>query len=448
MDALVLAKIQFFLTIGFHFIFPPITIGIGWFIVYFMTKYMRTKDMFYKNLTWFWIKIFTITVAMGIPTGIFMEFQFGTNWAEFSRFVADIFAVPLALEIFFAFFLESVFLGVIIQGWKSERVSDKILWISTVFVALGTTLSAFWILVANSWMQSPRGFAYSADGEKLVITNVLDAVFTPTMLPRFWHTINACMIVGSFFIIGISCFYLLKDRHSEYARYTIRIALIVGVVTSILQVFFGHWQSSIVYLNQPMKFAAQEGVFTTETGAPLIIFAILDETKVYFQIAIPYLLSILLGDPNATVTGLNTVTPENRPPVMLTFYSFHLMVILGGIFIFFTLLGIILHWKEKLFDKDWKFQKWFLRLGVLLLPLPILTNEFGWITTEVGRQPWIVQGVLKTADAVSVSVSAEEILFSVILFALTFILLFAIWLLALTRIIKKGYPEETEEVGG
>jgi cytochrome d ubiquinol oxidase subunit I len=450
MDALVLAKIQFFLTIGFHFIFPPITIGIGWFIVYFMTKYMKTKDIFYKNLAWFWIKIFTVTVAMGIPTGIFMEFQFGTNWAEFSRFVADIFAAPLALEIFFAFFLESVFLGVIITGWKSQKVSDKILYISTIFVALGTTLSAFWILVANSWMQSPQGFAYSSDSTKLVLTNLFDAIFTPTMLPRFWHTINACMIVGSFIIIGIGCIYLLKDRHSEYAKYTIKIAIIVGIITSLLQVFFGHWQSTVVYLNQPMKFAAQEGIFETVTGAPLVIFAILDETQVYFELAVPFLplLSILLGDPNATVAGLNSVTPENRPPVMLTFYSFHLMVILGGIFILYSLTGIILLWKKKLFDKDWKYQKLFLRLGILVLPLPIITNEFGWITTEVGRQPWIVQDVLRTADAVSVSVSAGEILFSIILFVLTFILLFAIWILALSRIIKKGYPEEVTKVGG
>ncbi|MFX0085210.1 MAG: cytochrome ubiquinol oxidase subunit I [Candidatus Hodarchaeota archaeon] len=446
MDALTLAKIQFFITIGFHFIFPPITIGIGWFMVYFMTKYIRTKDLFYKNLTWFWIKIFTVTVAMGIPTGIFMEFQFGTNWAEFSRFVGDIFATPLTLEIFFAFFLESVFLGVIIQGWKSTKIPDKIIWLSTILVALGTTLSAFWILVANSWMHSPRGYGYSSDGEKLILSNIWEAVFNPTMLPRFWHTINACMIVGSFFVIGIGCIYLLKDRHSEYAKYSLRFALIVGVIASILQVFFGHWQSTVVYLNQPVKFAAQEGVFNTETGAPLIIFAILDETQLYFSLFIPGLLSILLGNPNTTVIGLNDIAIENRPPVILTFYSFHLMVILGGIFILFTLFGVILLWRKKLHNNS-RLQKLFLRFGVVLMPLPIITNEFGWITTEVGRQPWIVQGVLRTADAVSVNVSAEEILFSVILFCLTFILLFTIWLLALTRIIKKGYPELIKEGG-
>jgi len=442
LDALSLAKIQFFLTIGFHFIFPPLSIGLSWLIVWLMTRYIRTKDVFYKNLSWFWIKIFALTVAIGIPTGIFMEFQFGTNWSEFSRFVGDIFAAPLALEVFSAFYLESVFLGVLLSGWKSKRVSDKILWISSILIAIGATLSAFWILVANSWMQTPQG--YDLVGNKLVLTDLWASIFTPSMIPRFWHTLNACLITSAFFVIGISSYYVLKKKHEDYAKYSLKLALIVGVVVSFVQVFLGHWQSVGVALYQPAKFAAQEGLFATEKGAPLIIFAILDDSRVYFKLGIPYLLSFLThGDPNASVTGLDQFLPENRPSVIMTFYSFHAMVLLGGFFILYTLIGFFLIWKKKLFDQNWSLQKWFLRVGIITLPLPILTNELGWITTEVGRQPWIVQDVLKTADAVSVAVPPEQILLSIILFCCTFIMLFTIWVLATVRIVRKG-PEPVE----
>lgn len=443
MDALSLARIQFFMTIGFHFIFPPLSIGLAWFIVWLMTKYMRTKDLFYKNLSWFWIKVFALTVAIGIPTGIFMEFQFGTNWSEFSRFVGAIFAAPLALEIFFAFFLESVFLGVMLQGWRTERVSDKILWLSSIIFAIGATLSAFWILVANSWMQTPRGYDIVED--KLVLTDLWASIFTPSMWPRFWHTFNACLITSAFFVIGISAFYILKNKHLDYAKYCLKFALIVGVVVSLLQVILGHWQSVTVALYQPAKFAAQEGHFVTEKGAPLIIFAILDDSGVYFKLGIPYLLSFLThGDPNASVTGLNDFLPENRPPVLLTFYPFHAMVLFGGFFILYALIGIFLIWKKKLFDQNWALKKWYLRVGVLALPLPTLANELGWMAAEVGRQPWIVQDVLKTTNAVSVVVPPEQILFSIILFCCTFILLFLIWVLALVHIVRKG-PEPVEE---
>ncbi len=442
MDALNLAKIQFFLTIGFHFIFPPLSIGLSWFIVWLLTKYMRTKDVFYKNLSWFWVKIFALTVAIGIPTGIFMEFQFGTNWSEFSRFVGDIFAAPLALEIFFAFFLESVFLGVMLSGWKINRVSDKIIWISSILIAIGATLSAFWILVANSWMHTPGG--YELAGDKLILTDLWASIFTPSMFPRFWHTLNACLITSAFFIIGISSYYILKKKHVDYAEYSLKFALIVGVVVSILQVFLGHWQSVTVALYQPAKFAAQEGLFVTENGVPLLIFAILDDSGVYFQLGIPYLLSFLThGDLNASITGLDQFLPENRPSILMTFYSFHAMVLLGGFFILYTLIGIFLIWKKKLFNQTWILQKWYLRVGMLSIPLPILANELGWITTEVGRQPWIVQDILKTADAVSVSVPPEQFLVSIIIFCCTFLLLFTIWVLATVRVVRKG-PEPME----
>jgi len=442
MDAVTLAKIQFWLTIGYHFIFPPITIGLAWFIVYFMTKYMRTKNSHYKDLSWFWVKLLATTVAIGIPTGIVMEFSFGTNWSEFARFVGGIFGSMLTLEVFFAFFLESIFLGVMLQGWKSERISDRILWFSSLMVAIGSVISAFWILCANSWMHTPQGF--KIEGGRAVLTDFWQTIFTPSMFPRFFHTVNSCLITGSFFIIGISAWFLLKNEHTQAAQDSIKIALVVGIVLSLFQVFLGHWNSTMVYEYQPAKFAAQEAIFETESGVPLVIFAILDEKRILFQfdssffglLNIP-LLSILLGNPNATVTGLNDLSPDT-PPIMLTFYSFHAMVILGGIFILISGIGVILLWRKKLFDTNWKFQKWYLRLAVLCTPLPILANELGWITTEVGRQPWIVQDVMRTIDGVSPVVPAEQVMISLIIFILTYIILTIIWILIMRRIIIKG----------
>ncbi|PWI47668.1 cytochrome ubiquinol oxidase subunit I [Candidatus Heimdallarchaeota archaeon B3_Heim] len=447
-----LAQIQFYITIGFHFIFPPLSIGLSWYITYLLTRYIRSKEQYYKDSAWFWIKLFATTVAIGIPTGVLMEFQFGMNWSEFSRFVGEVFATFLLLEVFFAFFLESVFLGVILSGMRTKRISDRVLWFSSIMITLGTTLSSFWILAANSWMQTPGvpgepGSGWDIVGGKAVLTNFWDVLFTPSMVARFFHTVNACLIAGAFFIIGISCLYLLKDRHHKFAYDSIKLALIVGIILSIIQGFFGHWQSTIVATYQPAKFAAQEGLFETTAGAPLVVFAILDDSKVLFEIGIPFLLSLLTwGDPNAIVTGLDAFALEDRPSVLLTFYSFHLMVIIGMFLVGVALVGVFLLWKKSLSDPSSKLRKWFLRLGVLALPLPLISIDFGWITTESGRQPWIIQGILRTADAASAAPS-EEIILSLITYIVTYIVLFIAWILVMRRIFIKG-PSlyETDEV--
>ncbi|UCE14172.1 MAG: cytochrome ubiquinol oxidase subunit I, partial [Candidatus Heimdallarchaeota archaeon] len=358
------------------------------------------------------------------------------------RFVGGVFGSMLTLEVFFAFFLESVFLGVMLQGWKSKRISDRVLWFSSLMVAVGSVISAFWILCANSWMHTPGGF--TVEGDRAVLTDFWQTIMTPSMFPRFFHTINACLITGSFFIIGVSAWYLLKNEHTQAAQDSIKAALIVGIFLSLFQIFLGHWNSTMVAEYQPAKFAAQEAIFETESGVPLVFFAILDETGILFQIDSTFfglldipLLSILLGNPNATVTGLDDLSPDT-PPVMLTFYSFHLMVILGGIFILVSGIGVILLWRKKLFDNNWTYRKWYLRLAVLCIPLPILANELGWITTEVGRQPWIVQDVMRTVDGVSTVVPAEQILISLTLFILTYVILTGIWILIMRRIIMKG----------
>jgi cytochrome d ubiquinol oxidase subunit I len=438
MDAVSLAKIQFFLTIGFHFIFVPITIGLAWFNVWFMTKYMRTKDQYYKDIAWFWNKVFLISVAIGIPTGVVMEFQFGTNWAEFSRFVGEVFGPALAMEVIFAFYMESIFLGVLFTGWNSKKISEKVLWVATLMVAIGATFSAFFILSAGSWMHTPAGYELVEGGTKIILTDLWAALLSPSLIPRFFHTFTACMITGAFFIIGISSWYLLKNQNQRFAKESITLALIVAFVASIAQGVIGHFHSVQVALTQPAKFASQEAHFVTQSGAPLTVFAIITDAGVIFSIAIPFLLSLMTyGNPNATVTGLDAFPVSDRPNLFMTFYSFHFMVYLGAFFILFAAGGLFLIWRKKLFEEGF-IQKWFIRVGVLSTPLPIIANELGWITTEVGRQPWIVQDILRTNDAVSIVVPAEQILFSLILFAMIFALLFSVWLFLLLRMIKQG----------
>ncbi len=446
----VLAQLQFYITIGFHFIFPPLSIGLSWYIAYLLTRYIRSKDQYYKDQAWFWIKLFATTVAIGIPTGVLMEFQFGMNWSEFSRFAGEVFATLILLEVFFAFFLESVFLGVILSGMRTKKISDRVLWFSSMMVALGTTLSSFWILAANSWMQTPGepgapGSGWDIVGDKAVLTNFWDVVFTPSMFARFFHTVNACLIASSFFIIAISCLYLLKDRHHKFTYDTLKVGLVVGIFLSILQGFFGHWQSTIVATYQPAKFAAQEGLFETTSGAPLVIFAIIDDSKVIFEIGIPYLLSLLTwGDPNATVTGLDAFSLEDRPSVLLSFYPFHLMVMIGMFLVGVAALGVYLLWKKRLSDQSFILRKWFLRLGVLTAPLALIAINLGWITAESGRQPWIIQGIRRTADMASAA-PGEEVLFSLLTYILTYIVLFIAWILVMGRIFKKGPSTNIEE---
>jgi cytochrome d ubiquinol oxidase subunit I len=434
MDAVFLARIQFAFTIGFHFIFPPITIGMAWFIFWFMNRYKNTGDEQYNVQARFWLKLFSITFAVGVATGITMEFQFGTNWADYSRFVGDIFGAPLAAEGILAFFLESTFMGVLLFG--QHRFSTKTLWFASLMVALGSTLSAFWIIVANSWMQTPAGFEIINGRAQL--TDFWAAVFNPSISPRYFHTIAGCLATGAFFILGVSAFYLLKNRHVDFAARAMKTALIGGFVVSLLQFGLGHWHGVQVAHTQPEKLAAFEAHYETMTHAPVIMFGIPndEEERVDLAVELPSFLSIMVGNSLATkVTGLKDFPREDRPPVLPVFLSFRFMVFLGLFFIGLTGLGLLLYFKKKIFQN-----RFFLTLAVLSTPLPILANELGWITTEVGRQPWIVYHVMRTEEAVSPRVSSGEILASLILFGLIYALLFALWIHLLRRAVRKG-PE-------
>ncbi len=432
MDATILARIQFAFTAGFHFLFPPLTIGMAWILVVFMGRWKKTGEEFWRETARFWTKLFTVSFAVGVATGLTMEFQFGMNWADYSRFVGDIFGAPLAAEGIFSFFLESTFLGVLIFGWN--RFSPKMLWFASLMVAVGSTLSALWIIIANSWMQTPAGFEIM--GNRAVLTDFFAAALNPSTLPRYLHTINAALMTGAFFVVGVSAWYLIKKRHFRFASESLKLGLIVAVLATIGQLLNGHYSAVQVTYTQPEKLAAMEGQFETQKGAGLFLFGLPDAEaeKTHFRVEIPKALSLLAtGDPNAEIKGLKAFPKEDRPPVLATFASFHIMVGLWSLFAAYVAVGLYLMKKGRLYD-----QPLFLKASVAMVPLPFIANEFGWMAAEVGRQPWAVYQVIRTKDAVSTNVSAGEILFSLLVYAAVYGLLFFLWTYLLRKLIRKG----------
>ena len=438
MDTVMLARIQFALTIAFHYIFPPLTIGVAWLVVWFQTLAITKKQTIYEEMARFWIKIFSITFAIGVATGITMEFQFGTNWAAYSRFVGDIFGAPLAAEGIFAFFLESSFLGIMVYGEK--KVSRRVYWFSSLMVAVGSTLSAFWIVVANSWQQTPAG--YAINGGRAEMTDFFAVLFNPSTLHRYSHVVCGALIVGSFFVLGISAHYLIKHRFTDFARRSFKHALILAFVSSVCILFIGHGHARQVAATQPEKFAAFEGLWETQPQAPLMLIGLPDAAREsnYFAVAIPGGLSYLLGvSPDTPIKGLKEFKPEDRPPVMLSFLSFHVMVGIGAYLILFSLWGIFLLRRGTVYSNNL-----FLRMTVLSIPLPIIGNEIGWMAAEVGRQPWIVYRLMRTASAVSVSVPAWQIVISIGVFAVIYSLLFYAWIYLLKNKVAAG-PATSEK---
>lgn len=433
MDAVLLARIQFAMTIGFHFLFPPLTIGLAWLLVIVESLGWKRKDEIYVSMGKYFSKMLGLIFAIGVATGIVMEFQFGTNWSEYSKFVGDIFGAPLAAEGVFAFFLESTFLGLYIFG--RDRVSKGVHWFSALMVAVGATVSAFWIIVANSWQQTPAG--YVIRNGRAELTDFWAAVFNPSTLPRFFHTIDAALISGAFLMAGVSAYQLLKNIQPEISKKALKVAVIFGLIVSLLEVFpFGHESGRQVAETQPEKFAAIQGLYTTQSGAPVALFAVPFDHPPTLKapIEIPGVLSLLaFGDVNAEIKGINEFPREEVPPLFLTFVSYHNMVILGLYFIFIMGFAVFLLYKKKLWDN-----KRILKILVWSIPLPLIACQLGWIAAEVGRQPWIVYKLMKTSDAVSISVGAGEILFSIILFGLIYILLGSIFVYLLVRKIKQG----------
>jgi len=443
MDVEILSRIQFAFTIAFHYIYPPLSIGIAIILVIMEGMYLKTKDKFFENMTKFWVKVFALTFAIGVATGIVMEFEFGTNWATYSRFVGDVFGSALAAEGIFAFFLESGFLAVLVFGW--DKVGPKMHFFSTIMVSLGSMFSAVWIVVANSWQQTPAGFHVVGEGinARAEITDFWAMVFNPSSVDRLLHVLSGCWLAGAFLIISVSAYYLLRDRHIRFAKASIKIALVVVMIASLFQLFTGHRSAVGVHENQPAKLAAMEAVFEDQTNAPLYLFGWVDEDnqKVNYGVAVPGMLSYLIGfNTNTKVTGLNSFKEEDRPPVNIVFQAYHLMVAIGFALIGISLLGILFWWRGTLFK-----QRWMLWIFVFSVLLPQIANQIGWITAEVGRQPWIVYGLLRTSEGLSKAVEAGQVLFSLILFMLIYLGLFILFIYLLNEKIKHG-PEDVDSI--
>jgi cytochrome d ubiquinol oxidase subunit I len=443
MDVEILSRIQFAFTIAFHYIYPPLSIGIAIILVIMEGMYLKTKDKFYENMTKFWVKVFALTFAVGVATGIVMEFEFGTNWATYSRFVGDVFGSALAAEGIFAFFLESGFLAVLVFGW--DKVGPKMHFFSTLMVSLGSMFSAVWIVVANSWQQTPAGFHVVGEGinARAEITDFWAMVFNPSSVDRLSHVISGCWLAGAFLIISVSAYYILKDRHIRFAKSSIKIALVVVMIASLFQLFTGHRSAVGVSKNQPAKLAAMEAVFDDQTNAQLYLFGWVDSEnqKVNFGVAVPGMLSYLIGfDTNTKVTGLNSFKEEDRPPVNIVFQAYHLMVAIGFALIAISLLGIFFWWRGTLFK-----QKWLMWIFVFSVLLPQIANQIGWITAEVGRQPWIVYGLLRTSEGLSKAVEAGQVWFSLILFTVIYAGLFLLFIYLLNEKIQHG-PEDVDSI--
>jgi cytochrome d ubiquinol oxidase subunit I len=409
--------------------------------------YLKTKNPLYERMTKFWVKVFALTFAIGVATGIVMEFEFGTNWATYSRFVGDVFGSALAAEGIFAFFLESGFLALLVFGW--DKVKPRTHFISTIMVSLGSMFSAIWIVVANSWQQTPAGYHIvshkSGEGiyTRAEITDFWAMVFNPSSMERLIHVLSGAWLAGSFLVISVSAFYILKKRHITFAESSLKMALAFALFAAYFQLFTGHQSAIGVSKNQPEKLAAMEAHFDSLAPAPLHLFGWVNEDKqeINFGVAVPDLLSYLVsGDTDYKVKGLNYFPKNEIPPVNIVFQAYHLMVSIGFFLILITTVGAFLWWRKKLFD-----HKWLLWIFVFSVLAPQVANQVGWITAEVGRQPWIVYGLLKTSEGLSKTVESNQIVFSLVLFTIIYLFLFILFIYLLNEKIQHG-PDEPETI--
>jgi cytochrome d ubiquinol oxidase subunit I len=433
MSALTLARAQFALTVMVHYLYPVLTMGLGVVLVIVASLRLRRPDETYDRMARFWTHIFGVVFAGGVATGVVMEFEFGTNWASYSRFVGDIFGAPLAAEALIAFFLESSFLSILVFGEK--RVSRRMHWFATLMVALGATLSAFWIVAANSWQQTPAGF-HIVHG-RAELTDFAAAVFNPSTLLRFSHAVLGSWVTAAVFVASLSSHYLVRGRHQEFSRRSLRLALVFGLLSLAAEVVVGDAHTRQVAHTQPEKFAAIEVLYHTQTGAPLAVVG-----QPLPEVLLPKLLSFMTYfDFNARVTGLDAFAPEDRPPVTATAMSFHAMLWLGlGLGVVLA-VGVFLWWRGRLFVS-----RRYLKVLCYCLPIPFVVNEVGWVTAEIGRQPWSVYHLLRTEDAFSSSVPAAQVVLSLLMFVVIYIGLLGLTLHLVRKKVLQGPGEGTEEV--
>lgn len=443
MDVETLSRFQFAFTVSFHYIYPPLSIGLGLLLVIMEGMYLKTGNKQYEQMTKFWVKIFALIFGLGVATGIVMEFEFGTNWAVYSKFVGDVFGSALAAEGIFAFALESGFLGVLVFGWN--RVSSTVHFIATIGVWLGSMFSAIWIVVANSWQQTPAGYHIVGHdlGARAEITDFWAMVFNPSSVDRLIHVWIGAFLAGAFLVMSVHAYYLLKNRHVEISKKAFKIALAVATIFSLLQLYAGHRSAEVVAEHQPTKLAALEGHYDSLAPADMYIVGWVDqdEEKVYGLKITGGLSFLSEGDWEAPIQGLQAFPKDLRPgQVNAVFQFYHIMVGIGMILIALTLYGSFEWYRGKIFEK-----RWLLWVFVGAVILPQIANQFGWFAAEMGRQPWVVYGLLRTSDALSEAVTANQVLFSIILFFLIYLLLFALFMYLMTKKIMHGPTGEKVE---
>ncbi len=439
LDAVILARLQFALTIMFHYIFPPITIGLGVLLVVFEGLWLKTNRQVYHDILMFWIKIFAVNFAIGVATGIVMEFEFGTNWATYSRYVGDVFGSALAAEGIFAFFLESGFLSILLFG--ANKVSKQLHFLSTIMVCLGSIFSSVWIVIANSFQQTPAGYHLVKQTNGFIRAEITDfwaMVFNPSSMYRLNHVLLGAIIIGASLVISVSSYYLLKKIHEEFAQVSFKISLIVLTIASYTMLLSGHEQAKAVAFNQPAKLAAFEGNYHTcnTHGTRLSLFGIPNPQTMtlQYEVSIPDLLSLLVyNNFNKPVTALDAFPKSEWPPLLIPFFSYHIMVGIGMLYIALSTIGIILLKTNNLFK--YRILLW---VYVFLAVIGTIANQVGWIACEVGRQPWIVYGLLKTSDAVSKTVDSGQIIMSITMFGLLYLLLFFVYIYILNEKIQLG----------
>jgi cytochrome d ubiquinol oxidase subunit I len=438
-DALLIDRLQFAFTISFHYLFPQLTMGLALLIVILKFLAIKKNNEHYNKAARFWAKIFGINFVVGVVTGIPMEFQFGTNWARFSTFAGGVIGQTLAMEGMFAFFLESSFLGLFLYGEKKLGQIGHL--ISAILVFLGSWLSGYFIVATNAWMQHPVGYALASDGSTH-LTSFWQLLLNPWALSQYAHNMIGAVITGAFVMTSVGAYYLLKKRDLEYGKTFLRVGIISGLIACILIILpTGDLESRNVAAYQGDKFAAMEGLFETTKGAELIIFGQpdVDNLTIQNKIAIPKLLSLLTyQDPEAEVKGLDTYPKENWcTNIPLLFYNYHIMIGLGVFLLFLMIVSTFYIGKKKLFDARWLL--WILLIG---FPLPYIANTAGWTTAEIGRQPWLVYGLMRTADGTSHLISSGTNLFSLIGFIAIYLLLTVLFIMLILRVIKQG-PELT-----
>lgn len=443
MDPLVLARLQFAATTIFHFFFVPLSIGLVLLIAIMETMYVVKGKEEYKKMAKFWGKLFLINFAVGVVTGIIQEFQFGMNWSDYSRFVGDVFGAPLAVEALFAFFMESTFIGLWIFGW--DRLSKKVHLLCIWLVALGTTMSAFWILAANSFMQRPVGF--EINNGRAEMNDFFALIGNGQLWVEFPHTVLGAFATGAFMITGISAYKLLRKQDVQFFKKSFTIAVVVGLVASFSTALFGHQQAQYLVETQPMKMAASEGLWgKSGDPAPWTVYAHIDSEneKNNFEIKIPYLLSFLsYSSFSGEVKGMHELQAEYEqtygpgdyiPPVRTTFWSFRIMIAAGCLMIVLGMYGAYLAWRKKLEQPN----KFFYRCMLWAISLPFIANTAGWVMTEFGRQPWTVFGLMQTKDSISPSVTSGQLLFSLIAYCLIYTALAIVMVYLFVKTIKKG----------